>query len=77
MLDVPTGRSAFVNVAVPPTERVPLPRSVPPCLKRTVPVGVPEPDVTVAVKVTGCMKMEGFAEVVSVVIVAFAASGFR
>ena len=41
------------------TLSVPVPRVVEPSLKVTVPVGVPAPELTVAVKVTAWPKTEG------------------
>ena len=50
--------------------RVPLPIEVVPSTKLTVPDGVPEPvEVTVAVNVTDCPAVDGFAEEVSAVVV--------
>src|SRR5262249_42165457 len=62
----PAGRAVVVKEALPPT-RLTVPRSVAVVVskKSTVPVGVPDTDisgVTVAVNVTGCPKTVGFAE---------------
>jgi len=50
-----------VNFALPLLS-VPVPRVVEPSLKVTVPMGVPPPDVTVAVKVTAAPSVDGFRE---------------
>jgi hypothetical protein len=50
---VPTIKLALVKVATPPVS-VAVPRAVLPFINRTVPVGVPAKDDTVAVKVTDC-----------------------
>ena len=55
-----------VNVACP-TLRVPVPRIVGPSKNATVPVGVPDRAVTVAVKVTDCPALEGFNDEVKAV----------
>lgn len=47
-----------MKVATPPLS-VPVPIGLPPSRNVTVPVGVPAPDETVAVKVTDCPKTEG------------------
>ena len=44
-------------------------RAVAPSLNRTLPVGVPEAEVTVAVNVTICPKSDGFADDATVVVV--------
>src|SRR5436305_263964 len=49
-----------VNVACPAAFRVAVPRVLFLSLKVTVPVGTPPPEVTVAVKVTGWLKTDGF-----------------
>jgi hypothetical protein len=59
-----------LKVAVPVGSGVPVPRVVAPCLKTTVPVGMPLPELTVAVKVTVCPTLDRFCEEVSVVVVA-------
>jgi hypothetical protein len=64
---VPSASEEVVNVATPPAS-VPLPITTPPSLKRTVPVGVPDELVTVAVKVTACPTLLGLTEDVSVVV---------
>src|ERR1700693_5597583 len=53
-----------------PLTNVALPNSVELLKNVTVPVGVPNPDFTDAVKVTGCQKMDGFGVDVKVVVVA-------
>ena len=47
-------------------------RAVAPSLNKTLPVGVPEAAVTVAVNVTICPKSDGFADDATVVVVAAA-----
>ena len=69
---VATARFAVVKLALP-LESVLFPRVVEPSLKVTVPVGVPLPGAaaeTVAVKVTDWPKTDGFADDVTVVVVA-------
>lgn len=59
-------------VLVLPLVRVPVPSVVAPSLKVTVPVGMPEPGATaatVAVKVTGWPKTDGFAEDITDIVV--------
>src|SRR5207247_9653075 len=52
-----------INVATPPAyNAIGAPRFLPFSLNCTVPLGVPAPDVTVAVKVTFCPKLDGFKE---------------
>ena len=55
----PTVRPTVETLAWPAVT-VPTPSGVTPSEKATVPVGVPAKDVTVAVKVTGAPKVEGF-----------------
>lgn len=55
----PTARVDVVSIALPPLS-VPVPRAVVPSLNVTVPVGVPDVAVTVAVKVTAWSKADGF-----------------
>ena len=55
---------------MPSMPSVPVPSIVAPSLKVTVPVGVPEADVTVAVNVTGWPESDGFTEVPICVVVA-------
>ena len=45
-----------------PLLSVPVPRVVAPFLKVTVPVGVPAPDLTVAVNLTAAPNVDGFKE---------------
>ena len=72
---MPTVRLEVVKVAVgaPPEEdSVPVPSVVEPCMKFTVPLGVPEPGdvtLTVAVNVTGWPAVPGFDEEVTIVVV--------
>jgi hypothetical protein len=65
----PAASAEVVKVAWPEPFNVPLPIDVVPSRKLTVPEGVPEPLVTVAVNVTGCPAFEGFGADVSVVVV--------
>jgi len=64
----PTAKVAVENVATPEPLSVPVPSVVPPSLNVTVPVGVPELPVTVAVNVTGAPESDGFALEVNVVV---------
>src|SRR5437899_2050808 len=57
------------KVATPLPFRFPVPRVFVPSRKVTVPLGVPLPDVTVAVNVTGWLSTEGFAFDARVVVV--------
>jgi hypothetical protein len=66
---LPAASAAVVNVATPPVS-VTVPSVVVPSLKATVPAGVPPADVTVAVNVTGCPKVDGFVEDATSVLVA-------
>src|SRR5207247_3355325 len=68
----PTASVLVTNVPWPEPSRVPVPRTVEPSLKVTVPVGVPAPGlfaVTVAVNVTACPDSDGLAEEVTTVAV--------
>ena len=67
---MPDEKVEVVNVAVPELSSVTLARTVPPSVKLTVPVGVPEPAVTVAENVTGWPDIDGFRDDASDVIVA-------
>ena len=58
-----------VSAILPAASMAPKPIVVPPSLNRTFPVGVPEAEVTIAVKVTACPTVEGFAEEAIVVVV--------
>jgi hypothetical protein len=58
ILRVPAARVAIVSCAPPPL-RGTVARVVAPFMKVTVPVGLPDDDVTVAVNVTDCTKVEG------------------
>lgn len=64
----PAVRSAVVKVAVPP-DKVPVPIPAPPSENVTVPVGVPDPLLTVAVNVTDVPNDDGFSEEMTVVLV--------
>ena len=62
----------LVKFVTPPPFNVPLPTTLAPSMKVTVPTGVPAPgldEVTVAVKVTDWPNVLGFVELVSVVVV--------
>ena len=67
MLSVPDGSAVVVTVATAPFN-APVPSFVAPLLNVTVPVGVPLAAVTVAVKVTDCPRVEGFADEDRVVV---------
>lgn len=74
MIDsAPPAESADVVKVATPFVTAALPWRLP-CLKLTVPVGVPPDDVTVAVNVTDCPYMEGFGLEVSVRLVVFLAA---
>ena len=67
---LPTDKDEGVNIACPLPFSVPEPSTFVPSLKVTIPVGVPVvDDFTVAVKVTGCPKLEGFSDDVTAVVV--------
>jgi hypothetical protein len=69
-LNTPAGRLLVVNIATPEELTFPLPSSVPPLKKFTVPNGVPVgAGVTVAVNVTGCPATAGFGVTTKVVVV--------
>src|SRR5436305_6005694 len=60
---VPAVKDDVVNVATPPAFKADgAPRFVPLSLNCTVPLGVPAPELTVAVKVTLWPKLDGFNE---------------
>ena len=63
--------SEETEIAAFPLERVALPSvvAVEASVKITVPVGVPDDEVTAAVSVTGCPKTDGFREETRVVVV--------
>src|SRR5947207_2333997 len=65
----PLAMPDVTNVAVPPASE-PVPRSAPPSLNVTVPVGVDVPPATVAVNVTDCPELDGFTLDVNDVVVA-------
>ncbi len=65
---MPVTRLALVRVATP-FASVALPRDVLPFSNVTVPVGVPDDEVTVAVKVTDWPKVAGFKDDVRAVVV--------
>src|SRR5437660_4212590 len=70
MVCVPEVKEEVGNVATPlPFKALGAPRLAPLSLNCTVPVGVPAPEVTVAVKVTLWPKLDGFTEESSAVIV--------
>src|SRR2546425_12356028 len=66
----PTAREAVVSVAMPEESSVPVPRLAAPSRNVTVPVGVPAGELTVAVRVTGWPKADGFAEETRAAVVA-------
>lgn len=69
----PTARDEVVKVACPVPSRLEVPRVVVPLLNVTVPVGMPLPGafaVTEAVKVTGWLNTEGFADELTAVVLA-------
>lgn len=66
----PAVRSTVVKLAIPVAFSVPVPIAAAPSKKVTDPVGVPEPLLTVAVKVIDCVNVAGLAEEVTVVVVA-------
>ena len=71
---VPAVKDEVLNVATPLAfKAIGAPRFVPLSLNCAVPLGVPAPDVTVAVKVTLWPKLDGFTEASSAVaVLAFA-----
>jgi len=66
---VPADSVDVESCACPPL-RATVPSAVVPSLNVTVPVGVPDPDDTVAVNMTDCPKFDGFKEETSEVEVA-------
>jgi hypothetical protein len=66
---VPTDNVVVINVATPLVSATGAPNADPPSRNCTVPVGVPPPEVTVAVNVTDCPNVEGFGDDVTVVVV--------
>ena len=64
---LPTGKEDVLKVATPLPFKVPVPSVFEPFLKVMVPDGVPEEPVTVAVKIIGCPKTDGFTEDVNAV----------
>ena len=64
---LPTGKEDVLKVATPLPFKVPVPSVFEPFLKVMVPDGVPEEPVTVAVKIIGCPKTDGFTEDVKIV----------
>ena len=66
----PTAREEVVNEPAPVESRVAVPRVVAPSRNVTVPVGVPDVALTVAVKLTACPNTVGFLEEDTVVVVA-------
>lgn len=61
MANVPAGSDEMFALPTPPTN-VEVPRDVLPFMNVTLPLGVPTDEVTVAVKVTDCPYVEGFAD---------------
>src|SRR5438876_418616 len=71
MLCVPTVSDEVAKLAWPEPLSDAVPRMLAPSLKVTVPVGVPTPRATaatVAVNVTDCPETEGFADVITAVM---------
>jgi hypothetical protein len=66
---VPDDSAEVVNVATPDPLRLTVPTPLPSTLNVTDPVGVPDPDVTVAVNVTDCPAFDGFGLDDSAVVV--------
>ncbi len=64
----PTTRSGVVKVAWP-AARAPVPMAAAPSKNVTVPVGVPDALLTVAVKVTACPNTDGLSEEITLVLV--------
>ena len=70
MLFVPVLNAAVVNVATPLAFTAELPSVEVPSINFTVPVGmIPVNELTVAVKVTDALSVEGFSDEVSAVVV--------
>ena len=70
---VPTDSAEVLNVATPEPFSVAVPRTFVPSSKVTVPVGVPEPGalaLTVVVNVIDWPKSEGFADELTLVLLA-------
>ena len=68
----PTGRLEVAKLAIPEAFRGPVPKTVDPSLKVTVPEGVPVPGAataTIAVKLTDWLKTDGLTEDVRAVVV--------
>jgi len=65
---LPTARAEVVKVAVP-ADSVPVPSTLAPSRKLTLPVGVPPVPMTVAVNVTDCPERDGFGDDPRVVVV--------
>ena len=72
----PTTRPAVVRVAVPPANVTGAPRFPAPSLNCTVPVGVPEPDDTVALNVTDSPNTDGLEPAVRATTVEVGAATF-
>ena len=68
MLCEPAARVVVFKVAIPPLKAW-LPIVTPSDINVTVPVGVPAPELTVTVSVTDWRTADGFAELVSAVVV--------
>ena len=66
---LPAPRPEVARLAWPEPFKVALPRVLPPSVKVTVPVGVPDPPVTVAVKVTASPKLGVSSETIRAVVV--------
>src|SRR5947208_3363521 len=66
---VPVPSVLVANVACPEPSSAPVPSEFAPSLNVTLPVGVPPPELTTAVNVTGCPYVEGFASDVRLAVV--------
>src|SRR4029077_4124054 len=69
---LPDDSDEVLNIALPALLRVPVPKTVAPSRKVTVPVGVPAPGApppTFAVSITGCPRIDGLGDADTVVVV--------
>lgn len=62
-------KEEIVSVAVPELSRVAVFRVLEPSLKVTFPVGIPDEDVTAAVKTTDWLLVDGFVDETRLVVV--------
>jgi hypothetical protein len=75
---VPLGKVEVVTVATPDAFNVAVPMDAVPLLKVTLPVGMPLPEVTVAVNVTDWWNVEGFGvDTTEVVVVTLLTTWLR